>query len=59
MSLKFTEKLSIMRMMNGERLEEEWTCQFKIYMRNLMNFDPITQKSQNFALYWAALYQRM
>ena len=59
MSLKFTEKLSIMIMMNGERSEEEWTCQFKTDIRNLMNFDPITQKSKNFALYWVALYQSM
>ena len=35
---------------NDEKSEEELTCQFKIDMRNLMNFDPSTQKSQKFAL---------
>ena len=32
------------------KIEEELTCQFKIDMRNLMNFDPSTQKSQKFSL---------
>ena len=31
-----------MRMKNGEKFEEDWTCQFKIDMRNLKNFDPST-----------------
>ena len=30
--------------------EEELTCQFKIDMRNLTNFDTSTRKSQKFAL---------
>ena len=30
--------------------EQELTCQFKIDMRNLTNFDPSTRKSQKFAL---------
>ena len=32
------------------KFEEELTCQFKIDMRNLTNFDPSTRKSQKFAL---------
>ena len=47
MSLKFTEELFVMRMKN---FEEELTCQFKIDMRKLTNFDLSTQKSQNFGL---------
>ena len=50
MSLKFTEELCAMTMMNGAKLEEELTCQFKIDMRNLTNFDPSTQNSQKFEL---------
>ena len=50
MSLKFTGEFCVMTMRNDEKSEEELTCQFKIDMRNLMNFDPCTQKSQKFAL---------
>ena len=50
MSLKFTEDLCVMRMKNGAKFEEDLTCQFKIDMRNLTNFDPSTQKSQKFEL---------
>ena len=32
------------------KFEEELTCQFKIDMRNLTNFDSSTKKSQKFAL---------
>ena len=46
MSLKFTEELCVMRMKNGAKFEEDLTCQFKIDMRNLTNFDPSTEKSQ-------------
>ena len=38
-----------MTMKNGSKLEEELTCQFKIDMRSLTNFDPGTGKSQKFA----------
>ena len=48
MSLKFTEELCVMRMKNGAKFDEDLTCQFKIDMTNLMNFDPSTQKSQKF-----------
>ena len=47
MSLKFTGEFCVMAMKNYAKFEEELTCQFKIDMRNLMNFDPSTQKSQN------------
>ena len=35
---------------NDEKFEEYLTCQFKIDMKNLTNFDPSIQKSQKFAL---------
>ena len=47
MKLKFTEELRVMRMKNVATFDEDLICQFKTYMRNLMNFDPSTQKSQN------------
>ena len=42
MSLKSTEELCIMTMKSDAKFEEELTSQFKIDMRNLMNFDPST-----------------
>ena len=50
MSLKFTGELCVMRMKNDAKFEEDLTCQFKIDMRNLTNFDPSTRKSQKFEL---------
>ena len=50
MSLKFTGELSVMRMKNDAKIEEELIYQFKIGMNNLINFDSRTQKSQKFAL---------
>ena len=50
MSLKLTQELYVMAMKNDAKFEEELTCQFKIDMRNLTNFDPSTRKSQKFAL---------
>ena len=50
MSFKFTEELCVMTMTNGAKFDEDLTCQFKIDMRNLMNFDPSTQNSQKFEL---------
>ena len=47
MSLKFTGELCVMRMKNDAKFEEELTCQFKIDLSNLMNFESSTQKSQN------------
>ena len=47
MSLKFTGELCVMTMKNDAKFEEELTCQFKIDMKNLTNFDPSTRKSQN------------
>ena len=48
--LKFTEELCVMTMKNDAKLGEELKCRFKIEMRNLINFDLSTQKSQKFAL---------
>ena len=50
MRLKSAGEFSVMKMKNDAKIEEELTCQFKIDMRNLTNFDPSTQKSQKFAL---------
>ena len=50
MSLKFTVELCVMAMKHNAKFEKELTCQFKIDMKNLTNFDPNTQKSQKFAL---------
>ena len=50
MSLKLTGELFVITMKNDAKFEEELTCQFKIDMRNLTNFDPSTQKSQKFLL---------
>ena len=52
-------ELCVMGMKNDSKLEEELTCQFKIDMRNLTNFDQSTQKSQNVSLYRAAFDQSM
>ena len=54
MSLKLIGELCIITMKNDTKFEEELTCQFKIDMRNLTNFDPITRKSVTFAFYLAA-----
>ena len=50
MSLKFSGELCVMRMKNDAKFEEDLTCQFKIDMRNLINFDPSTRKSKKFEL---------
>ena len=36
-----------MTMKNDAKAEEELTCQFKIDMKNLTNFDPSTGKSED------------
>ena len=46
-----------MTMKKDAKLEQELTCCFKIEMRTLMNFKLSTQKSQKFALSWAAFDQ--
>ena len=50
MSLKCTRVLFVMPMKSNTKVEEEWTCLFKIDMKNLTNFDPSTRKSQKFTL---------
>ena len=39
-----------MTMKNDAKFEIELNCHFKIDMRNLTNFEPSTQKSQNVVL---------
>ena len=46
MSLKFTGEFCVTAVKNDAQFEEELTCQFKIDMRNLTNFDPSTQISK-------------
>ena len=46
-----------MTMKNDAKFEIEVTYQFKIYMRNLTNFDWSILKSQKLALQWAAFDQ--
>ena len=43
MSLKSTGDLCAMAMKNGAKSEGELTCQLKMDMRSLTNFDPSTQ----------------
>ena len=50
MTLKFTEELCVMTMKNDAKSGEELTCRFKIHMKNLLNFDLSTRKSQKLAL---------
>ena len=50
MSLKFTEELCVMTMKNDAKFEKELICNFKIDMKNFMNFDKSTKNSQKFAL---------
>ena len=49
MCLKSTEELSVMKMKNDTKFEEEMTCHFKVGMRNLTNFESSTCKSQKFS----------
>ena len=49
-SLKLIGELCVMRMNNDAKFEEQLTCQFKIDLSNLMNFESSTQKSQKFEL---------
>ena len=49
MSPKSTEDLSFMTMKNYAKFEKELTRHFKVDMRNLMNFNPSTRKSQKFS----------
>ena len=48
MSLKFEGQLCVMTMKNDTKFENELISQFQTDMRNLMNFDSNTQKSQKF-----------
>ena len=50
MSLKIAGELCVMRITNDAKFEVELTCQFKIDIRNLTNFDLSTRKSHKFAL---------
>ena len=57
MSLKLTGECCAIPMKNEAKFEEKLTCQFKIEMRSLINFDRRTQKSQKFTLSWAYFQQ--
>ena len=47
-------KLCVMTLKNDEKFEEELIYRFKTDIRNLINFDSRTWKSQKFTLKWAA-----
>ena len=49
MSLKFRGEICVKTLKNAAKREEESTCQFKIDMRNLTNFDARTRKSEKCA----------
>ena len=57
MRLNFTGEFCVMIMKNDAKFEEESTCQFKIDMRNLTNFDVNSRKSKKFTPSWAAFDQ--
>ena len=48
MSLKFTEKLFVMKMKSDTKIDKELTCRFKIETRNFTKFDPSARKSNIF-----------
>ena len=48
-----------MTLKNDTKFGKESTCCFKIYMRNLTNFDLRTRKSQKFSLQWALFEQNI
>ena len=50
MSLKYTGELCVTATKNDAKFEEELTCQLKIDMRSLTNFDLSTRKSPKSAL---------
>ena len=45
---KKTKQLCFMTLKSNARFEEKLTCSFKYNIRNLGNFNPATQKSENF-----------
>ena len=57
MSFKVIVEFFRLTMKNDAKFEEELTCQFKIHMSNLTNFDTSTRKSQKIALQWASFKQ--
>ena len=50
MNLKFAGKSCFMTMKNDAEFDEELTCQFKIDIRNVTNFDLSIRKSKKFGL---------
>ena len=54
MSLKLTWELCAMTLKNDAKIEKESTCQLKVDIRKLTNFNPSTRKSQQFTPSWAA-----
>ena len=57
MSWKFTEELRVMTMKNDAKFEEELNRQFKLDMRNLLNFNSSTWKILKFCTLRAAFDQ--
>ena len=57
MRFKFTGEFCVKTFKNDAKFKEELTCQFKIDMNNLTNFDPSSPKSKKFAHQWASFEQ--
>ena len=45
-----TQELSLMTLKSNAKFKDKLTCVFKNDMRNLVNFHPTPQKSENFFL---------
>ena len=56
----YTEDLSLMALRSDATFKEKLTCAFKYDMKDLVNFHPTTQKSENFTLmgYFCPKYMR-
>ena len=50
MKSQLTGVYCVMKMKNDTKFEKELTCQFKIDMKNLTNFEPSTRKLQKVTL---------
>ena len=48
--LKIYRRVCVITMKNDAKFEKKLTCQLKIDLTNLTNFDPSTRKSKKFAL---------
>ena len=52
-------KICLMKIKNNAKFEEETTSRFKTDTTNFTNYDPSTQNSQIFALWWGPFEQSL